>query len=96
MRRRRAASGDVVASPVGDLADGGRGLADGLGDLVVGRVEHLAQHEHGALRRTERLEHGEHRDRDALGELDVGGDVRARQQRLRQPFADVLLAPSRH
>src|SRR5918995_6119380 len=43
----------------------------------------------------ERLEHGEHRDRHALGQLDVGGDVGARRQRLRQPFADVVLAPPR-
>ena len=43
----------------------------------------------------ERLEHGEHRDRDALGELDVVGDVGAGEQRLGQPLADVVLAPPR-
>ena len=81
--------------PGGRSAGRRRGLADGLRDLVVGRVERPAEHEHGALGRTEGLERGEHRDRHALGELDVVSDVRTRQQRFRQPFADVLLAPSR-
>ena len=44
----------------------------------------------------ERLEHGQHRDRDALGELDVVGDIRTREQRLGQPLAHVVLAPPRH
>ncbi len=43
----------------------------------------------------EGLQHGQHRDRDALGELDVLGHVGAGQQRLGQPLADVLLAPPR-
>ena len=48
-RHPRAPSRDVVASPVGDLPDGGGRLADRLRDLVVRGVEHLAKHEHGAL-----------------------------------------------
>ena len=95
-RHPRTPGLDVLASAVGDLADGGGRLPDRLCDLVVGDVEHLAEHEHGALGRGERLEHGQHGDRDVLGELDIGGDVGARQQWLRQPLADVLLAPSRH
>jgi hypothetical protein len=36
---------------VRDLADRGRVLVDGLRDLVVSEVEHLAQHEHRPLGR---------------------------------------------
>src|SRR3712207_8925794 len=44
-------------------------------DLLVRHVEHLVQHEDRPLGRRQRLEHGQHRDRDALRELDVLGDV---------------------
>ena len=67
----------------------------GLGDLAVRHVEDLAEHEHRPLRRPERFQHGQHRDRDALRELDVLGDVGAGQQRFRQPLADVFLAAAR-
>lgn len=86
---------DVRLRPVSDLPDGIRCLVDGRRDLVIGDVEHLAQHEHRPLGVPERLEHGQHGDRHALGELDVVGDIRARQQRLRQPLAHVCLAPAR-
>ena len=91
----RPARGHVLPRAVGDLPHGGRRLADRLRDLVVRHVEHLAQHEHRPLGRVERLQHGEHRDRDALGELDVVGHVGAGEQRLGQPLADVVLAPPR-
>jgi hypothetical protein len=44
---------DVLAGTVRDLPDRGRGLAHHLGDLMVRRLEHLAQHEHCPLGRTE-------------------------------------------
>ena len=77
--------------PVRDLADRGRALADGFGDLVVGQVEHLAEHEHRPLGRREGLQDQQHRHRDAVGQLDVLGHVGRGQQRLGQPGADVRL-----
>ena len=71
----RAPGGHVLAGPVGDLAHRCRGAVDALGDLGVGHVEHLAQHEHRPLDRGEGLQHQEHRGRHAVGELDVVGDV---------------------
>jgi hypothetical protein len=85
----------VLAGAVRDLAHRGRRLVDRGGDVVVGEVEDLAQDEHRALGGRERLEHGQHRDRDALGELDVLGDVGAGEQRLGQPLADVVLSAAR-
>jgi hypothetical protein len=73
-----------------DLSDRGGGLAHRLGDLVVRRLEHLAQHGHRPLDRTEGLRHGEHRDRDVRGELGVLGHIGAGEQRLGQPLPDVL------
>jgi hypothetical protein len=61
----------------------GRRLADRLGDLGVRHVENLVEHEDGPFRRFEGFKHGQHRDRDALGKLDILGDVRAGQQRFR-------------
>ena len=90
----RSPRGHVLARAVRDLPDRRRRLADRLGDLVVRHVEDLAQHEDRALGRRERLQHGQHRDRDALGELDVLGHVGAGEQRLGQPLADVVLAPA--
>ncbi len=91
----RSARGDVYSCPVGDLADRGRALVDGFRDLVVLQIEHLAQHEHRPLGRRERLQHQQHRHRDAVGQLDVLGHVGRGQQRLGQPGADVgLLAPA--
>ncbi len=91
----RPPSGHVLACPPRDLPHRGRGLRDGFGDLAVRHLEDLAEHEHRPLGRRERLQHGQHRDRDALGELDVLGDIGTGQQRLRQPLADVFLAAAR-
>ena len=87
----RPALRDVRPRPVRDLADRGRAFADGFGDLVVGQVEHLAQHEHRPLVRREGLEHQQHRHRDAVGQFDVLGHVGRGQQGLGQPGADVGL-----
>ena len=85
----------MLAGPPRDLPHRGRGLPDGLGDLAVGHLEDLAEHEHRPLRRPERFKHGQHRDRDTFRELHVLGDIGAGQQRLRQPLADVVLAAAR-
>jgi hypothetical protein len=77
-----SARGDVCLCPIGELADRGRALADGFGDLVVLEIEHLAQHEHRPFDRRERLQHQQHRHRDAVGQFDVLGHVRRGQQRL--------------
>jgi hypothetical protein len=58
----------VALRAVRDLPNRGRGLAEGLRDLVVRHVEDLAQHEDHALVGAERLQHGEHRDGHALRE----------------------------
>ena len=87
----RSARRDVCPRPVRDLADRGRALVDGFRDLVVRQVEHLAQHEHRPLGRRERLQHQQHRHRDAVGQLDVLGHVGRGEQRLGQPGADVGL-----
>ena len=77
--------------PVRDLADRGRALADGLGDLVVAHGEHLAQHEHRPLGGREGLQHQQHGHRDAVGQLDVLGHVGRGEQRLGQPGPDIGL-----
>ena len=59
-------------------------------DEIAGTVDK------SAFDRAKRLEHGEHRDRDVLGELDVLGDVGAGEQRLGQPHPHVRLASPRH
>jgi hypothetical protein len=78
-----------------DLPNCPHRLAGRLGDLLKRQIEYLPQHEHRPLSRRQRLQNGQHRQRDALGELNVLGDVRGGQQRLGQPFADVLLAAPR-
>jgi hypothetical protein len=85
----------VLSGPVRDLPHGRLRLVDRRGDLGIGQVEDLAQHEDRALDRRQGLEHGEHRDRHALGQLDVVGHVGAGQQRLGEPLADVVLSPPR-
>ncbi len=85
----------MLTDAVRHLADRGGGLVQCRRDLVVRQVEDLAEHEHRALGRAERLEHGEQRHRDALGELEILGDVRRGQQRLGEPLADVVLAAAR-
>jgi hypothetical protein len=80
---------------VSDLPDRGRRLVDRCSDVGVGQVEDLAQDEDRPFGGREGLQHGQHRDRDALGELDVLGHVGTGEQRLGQPLPDVLLAPPR-
>lgn len=53
----RPSGGDVLARPPRDLADRGRRLPDGLGDLVLRHLEDLAEHEHRPLGRPEGLQH---------------------------------------
>ena len=81
----------VFVGTMRNLPDGGRALAHHLGDLLVGRLEHLAEDEDGSLRRTEGLQHREHGNRDVLGQLCILGHVGAGEQRLGQPFPHVLL-----
>jgi hypothetical protein len=83
----------VVTGAVGDLPYRRRRLANGICDLVVRRVEDLAQHEHRALGRFECLQHGEHRHRAALGEHHIVGDVGAGQHGFGQPLFYVVLPP---
>ena len=47
----------VLAGTVRDLPDSGRRLAHDLCDLVVWRLEHLVQYEHGPLDWSKGLEH---------------------------------------
>jgi hypothetical protein len=77
--------------PVRDLADCRRPLSEGFGNLLVGHIEHFAQHEHGPLSRREGLEHQHHRHRYAVRQLDVLCDVGSGKQRLGQPGANVGL-----
>ena len=93
-RGRRADT--CVFGPMRDLPNRRRGLADGIRDLVVRHIEDFAQHEDSSLGRSQRLEHGEHRDREAVCQLDVFGDIGTGQQRFGQPLADVVLSPPRH
>src|SRR5215212_9641198 len=97
--RRKAAtspppSGHVFPGPVGDLPDRTRRLVDRCSDVGVRHLEDLAQHEDRPFCGREGLQHGQHRDRDTLGELDVLGHVRRGGQRLGQPLPNVFLAPS--
>jgi hypothetical protein len=85
----------MLAGSPRDLPNRGRGLPDGLCDLAVGHLEDLAEHEHRPLHRPERFQHGQHRNRDALREFEVLGDIRAGQQRFRQPFTDAFLTAAR-
>ena len=93
IRGRRAATCSRARCAIWRTAAGVLPTASAISSY--GSVEHLAQHEHRPLGRAEGLQHGQHRDRDALGELDVVGHVGAGEQRLGQPLADVLLAPPR-
>ncbi|MDH6192755.1 hypothetical protein M2168_005787 [Streptomyces sp. CZ24] len=87
----RAPRRDVRPGPVGDLADRGLALADRLGDLRVLDREDLAQHEDRALGRRQRLQHQQHRHREAVGQLHVLGHVGCGEQGFGQPGADVGL-----
>ena len=94
IRGRRAATCSRARCAIWRTAAGR--LAHDLGDLVVGCLEHLVQHEHGPLGRTEGLQYREHRDRDVLGELGVLGHIGTGEQRLGQPFPDVVLPLAGH
>jgi len=65
----------MFAGTVRHLTHRRRGFADRAGDLVVIEAEHLAQDQHRALIRSERLQQNQHRHRNALGESDIGGGV---------------------
>ena len=91
----RPPRGYMLPGPVSDLPDRSRRFVDRCSDVGVGQVEHLAQDEDCTFGGREGLQHGQHRDRDALGELDVLGHVGTGGQRLGQPLPDVLLAPPR-
>src|SRR5215211_407409 len=72
-----------------------RRLVGSCSDLGVGHLEDLAQDEDRPFGGRKGLQHGQHRDRDALSQLDVLGHVGRGGQRLGQPLPDVLLAPPR-
>lgn len=78
-----------------ELAHIVRALADDLGNPWVVVVEHVVEQEHGALLRRQAVQHHQHRRRQRVGHLRllsrmVGGRA---DGRLRQPLADVSLAP---
>ena len=61
----------------------------------VAEVEHVAEQEHRALGRRQRLQHEQHRRRQAVRQLEVLGDVGRGQQGLGQPRSDVVLPTPR-
>jgi hypothetical protein len=78
---------------VHDLAARGLVALDDGCDGGIVDVEHLAEEEHGALHRTEALEHGEESERERLVALDaVGRVVVVIRERLGEPRAGVDLA----
>src|SRR3546814_10952027 len=80
---------------MGDLAHGSGGLPDRLGQLLIAEPEHLVEHEDRALGRGERLEHQQHRRREAVGERHILRNVRAGQEWLGQPRTDIVLPATR-
>ena len=66
---------DVPARPRGELAHRVRRAADDLRDLRERHVEHVVQHERGALGGRELLEHGQQRVADALVERHAVGRI---------------------
>jgi hypothetical protein len=91
----RAAGPHVPARPCDELAAVRLLAADDPGDRRVVVVEHVAEHERGALDRRELLEHDEERLRQRVGQLGPRARPRRRvlHQRLGQPRSDVRLAP---
>jgi len=74
---------DVFARPVRQLAYRRRRALHDPGDLGVWIAEHVAEHEHRALKRCQRLQHDHHRERHRLGRLlRLGGGL---DERLGQP-----------
>jgi hypothetical protein len=71
----------MLACPQRDLPHRGGGLPDSRGDLRVGHIKNLVEHEHSPLCRLEGFEHGQHRHRDALREFDILGDISAVRKR---------------
>src|SRR5687768_10624907 len=65
------------------------------GDFVEREIERVVQQEGGPLERRQPVERQEQRDRQILGQLGaaVGRERRRVDNRLRQPWTDVLLMP---
>ena len=89
---RRARDGDVAARPVQRLPARGLAASDGLGDLPVRVVEHVVEHEHGALQRSQPLEQQQEPHRQRLAALDAFVRAVAGGDRLGQPHARVALS----
>lgn len=88
----------VLAGASRELAHGGLAAIERGGDLGEREPERLAEHEHGALQRRERLQDDEDGERNRLGEhgrlRGVGrGRPEVGDQRLRQPGTHVRLTP---
>ena len=83
---------DVFAGAVCGLTHRGLGTFDGVADFGVAEVEHLLEHEHGALQRAEGLQHDEHRHRHRFGGGDVIGGVGLGEDRLRKPWPHIGFA----
>ena len=84
----------MVAGAAGDLADVGGRLAERVGDFRVLQIEDVAKDQRSALDRVQPLQGAEQCEAQPLG-LDRLGLRRfgVGDQRLRQPGADVDLAP---
>jgi hypothetical protein len=83
----------VPAAPRDELAGVLRARGDDLRDPIVGLVEHLVQQERGALLGRQALEQDEEGERQRVCHLGLAGGIVVGHERLRQPLADVGLAP---
>src|SRR5579872_1003603 len=91
-RRQRAPLGrDVLPRAAHELPAGGLGLVEQRRDLGVVVLEDLPQEEHGALRRSQFLEHDEERHRDAVDRLDRREPLLPQIDRLGEAIAPTLL-----
>ncbi len=92
---------DVLPGPVCELAAGCLAAPDDVCDFVVAVAENVVQQEDGPFQRSKPLEQQQERHRERIRLLRMVGWVdhrlsqlaRSGQQRLRQPLADVCLAP---
>ena len=84
----RARGADMVARAARELAAGRRLAADRLGDLLEVDAEHVVQQEGGALERRQAFERQHQRQGDVVDLV-----LRGLDDRLRQPGADIGLAP---
>ena len=92
----RPVLGDEAPRPDGVLAAGRRRPADDPADLLEVVVEHVVEEEDRPLDRGQPLEQDEERHRQRVGLLGVRRRVAGAlvgHERLRQPLADVRLAP---